>query len=107
MAKIAFPARMGIILHPTDRAILVKTEICGKLYAERYQLRKISRKRCVKKLMGKGIPRNAAYHIARVYALLHGSYARGMMSAKLNYGHVGYSTRVLLADEFLKGGADE
>lgn len=77
MAYISFSVHAGVILHPTDRAILIKIEAGGKVYAKRHQLRKKSRKRVVKLLMATGIGRNAANGYAKALCEKYGGYSRG------------------------------
>lgn len=77
MAYVSFPVHAGVILHPTDRAILVKIEAGGKVYAKRHQLRKKTRKRVVKLLMASGMGRNAANSYARQLCQKYGGYSRG------------------------------
>ena len=83
MAYVSFPVHAGVILHPTDRAILVKIESAGKVYARRHQLRKKTRKRVVKLLMASGVDRNAANAYARELCQKYGGYSRGCAALTL------------------------
>ena len=84
MAKVSIPVEIEMQLHAFANRVLFSFSAADRVTHREFLLRKMSRKRFIKKMMGEeGLSRNAANGLADALISVFGSYSRSYVAFQL------------------------